>query len=125
MRKALKLFNLAGWDVDPKTKKLTKTESGETKTFEVLLVSPLFERIILPYIRNLKRVGIDAKVRTVDSAQYKKRTETFDFDVVVSGWGQSASPGNEQRNYWGTGAAHRSARLNLMRVNDPVLDELI
>tara|TARA_Y100000588_G_scaffold376995_1_gene455476 strand:- start:2120 stop:3961 length:1842 start_codon:yes stop_codon:yes gene_type:complete len=125
LRKALKLFNLAGWDVDPKTKKLTKTESGETMTFEVLLVSPLFERIILPYIRNLKRVGIDAKVRTVDSAQYKKRTEIFDFDVVVSGWGQSASPGNEQRNYWGTGAADRAASRNLMGVKDPVLDELI
>ena len=94
-------------------------------SFEILLVSPLFERIVLPYIRNLKRLGIEARVRTVESAQYKERLDNFDFDMMVTGWGQSASPGNEQRSYWGTEAATRKASRNLSGIKDPVLDELI
>ena len=94
-------------------------------SFEILLVSPLFERIVLPYIRNLKRLGVEVRVRTVESAQYKERLDNFDFDVMVTGWGQSASPGNEQRSYWGTEAAARKASRNLSGIKDPVLDELI
>lgn len=125
LRTALSLLKEAGWVVDPKTKKLTSKASGETMSFEILLISPLFERIVLPYIRNLKRLGVDARVRTVESAQYKERLDNFDFDVVVTGWGQSSSPGNEQRSYWGTESAARKASRNLSGVKDPVLDELI
>ena len=125
LRTALTLLKQAGWAVEPKTKKLTKAKTGETMSFEILLVSPLFERIVLPYIRNLKRLGIEARVRTVESAQYKERLDNFDFDMIVTGWGQSASPGNEQRSYWGTEAATRKASRNLSGIKDPVLDELI
>ena len=102
LRAALKLLREAGWVVDPKTKKLTNYKTGDVFTFEILLVSPLFERIALPFTSNLKRLGIDASVRTVDSSQYKERRDNFDFDIVVGSWGQSASPGNEQRDFWGT-----------------------
>ncbi len=125
LRAALGLLKEAGWVVDPKSKKLTNAKSGEAMTFEILLVSPLFERIALPYVRNLKRLGIEARVRTVESAQYKERIDNFDFDMVSTGWGQSASPGNEQRDYWGSEAAVRKASRNLSGIKDPVLDELI
>lgn len=125
LRTALKLLKEAGWTVDPKTKKLTHRESGEVMSFEILLISPLFERIALPFTRNLKRLGVDASVRTVDSAQYKGRLDKFDFDMIVGSWGQSASPGNEQRDSWGSEAADRNASRNLSGVKNPVLDELI
>jgi len=125
LRTALSLLKQAGWTVDPKTKKLTNTKSGATMSFEILLISPLFERIALPYIRNLKRLGVEARVRTVESAQYKERLDNFDFDVIVTGWGQSASPGNEQRSYWGTAAASRKASRNLSGIKDPAIEELI
>lgn len=125
LRTALKLLKEAGWAVDAKTKLLTNAKTGETMSFEVLLVSPLFERIVLPYIRNLKRLGVEARVRTVESAQYKERLDNFDFDVIVTGWGQSTSPGNEQRSYWGAEAAARKGGRNLSGIKDPVLDELV
>ncbi len=125
LRAALKLLGQAGWRVDPKTKKLTDAKSGETMSFEILLVSPLFERIALPFKRNLKRLGVEASVRTVDSAQYKRRRDAYDFDMVVTGWGQSASPGNEQRSYWASASADRQGGRNLSGVKDPVIDALV
>jgi microcin C transport system substrate-binding protein len=125
LRTALSLLKQAGWVVDPKTKKLTNAKSGETMSFEILLISPLFERIALPYTRNLKRLGVEARVRTVESAQYKERVDRFDYDMVVANWGQSASPGNEQRNYWSLAAAERNASRNYSGLKDPVVDELI
>ncbi|NKB56147.1 MAG: ABC transporter substrate-binding protein [Alphaproteobacteria bacterium] len=125
LRAALKLLKEAGWEVDSKSKKLTNTKSGQVMSFEILLVLPMFERVALPFIQNLKRLGIDASVRTVDSAQYKKRTDDFDFDMIVGGWGQSDSPGNEQRDYWGSESADRAGGRNSSGVKNPVLDELI
>lgn len=125
LRAALKLLREAGWVVDPKTKKLTNYKTGDVFTFEILLVSPLFERIALPFTSNLKRLGIDASVRTVDSSQYKERRDNFDFDIVVGSWGQSASPGNEQRDFWGTGSAARNGSRNLSGISNPVIDALI
>lgn len=125
LRTALKLLKEAGWTVDPKTKKLMHGRSGETMSFEILLISPLFERIALPFTNNLKRLGVDASVRTVDSAQYKERLDKFDFDMIVSSWGQAASPGNEQRDFWGSEAADRNGSRNLSGVKNPALDDLI
>ena len=122
---AKKLMREAGWQIDPKTKKLTYVATGEVMTFEFLLVSPLFERIALPYTRNLKRLGIDARVRTVDSSQYKERVDKYDFDIVVSGWGQSLSPGNEQRSFWGSTGADVEGGRNFVGIKDKVIDELI
>ena len=115
----------AGWRVDSKTHKLTHEETGRPFRFEIMLVQPAFERIVLPFKQNLARLGIDVSVRTVDSAQYQKRIDDFDFDMVVTTWGQSESPGNEQRDFWGSTAADRPGSRNLAGLKDPVVDELI
>jgi microcin C transport system substrate-binding protein len=120
---AVKLLREAGWTVDPKTKKLAR--EGKRLRFEVLLNNPLFERVVLPFTKNLERLGVDAKVRTVDTAQYTKRLEEFDFDVIIGGWGQSLSPGNEQRDFWGSAAAKENGSMNWIGVSDPAIDSLI
>ncbi len=125
LRQALLLLQSAGWDINPESRKLTHTETGKVMEFEVLLVSPLFERIVLPFKKNLTRLGIEVKVRTVDSAQYQERLNNFDFDMVVGTWGQSMSPGNEQRNFWGSEAAKRPGSRNFAGLEDPVVDELV
>ncbi len=125
LREALDLLRQAGWDIDEETRKLTHKKSKREMKFEVILVSPLFERIVLPFKKNLARLGIDITVRTVDSAQYQERIEGFDFDMIVTGWGQTLSPGNEQRNYWGSEAAGHRGSQNRTGLSDPVVDELI
>jgi len=122
---ALTLLQRAGWDIDKDSRKLTHTETGRVMEFEVLLVSPLFERVVLPFKKNLARLGIEVKVRTVDSAQYQERLENFDFDMIIWTWGQSMSPGNEQRNFWGSEAANRRGSRNFSGIKDPVIDELV
>jgi microcin C transport system substrate-binding protein len=76
-------------------------------TLEFLLVSPDFERIVGPYLQELKKLGIEGTIRIVDTAQYQNRIRDFDFEVITDSFGQSLSPGNEQFNYWGTAAADR------------------
>ena len=125
LRRAVEILRGAGWHIDPKTRLLTNQKTGQVMKFEILLVEPLFERITLPFIKNLERLGIDAKVRTVDSAQYRRRLDDFDFDVVVGSWPESLSPGNEQRGYWGSDAADRKGSDNWIGIKDPVIDELI
>ena len=123
--RAAKLLREAGWSFDKAARKLTHQASGRTMDFEILLVSPLFERIVLPFAKNLERLGAAATVRTVDSAQYRRRLDDFDFDVVIGTWGQSLSPGNEQRNYWGSDFAGRPGSRNLVGIKDPVVDALV
>jgi microcin C transport system substrate-binding protein len=89
-----------------------------------MLVQPSSERIVLPFTKNLSRLGIDVNVRTVDSAQYQKRVQDFDFDMIISLWAQSQSPGNEQRDFWASAAADRPGSRNLAGLKDPVVDEL-
>ena len=125
LRKATKLLRDAGWRIDKKTRKLVNAKTGEPFTFEVLLISPLFERIVLPFNKNLARLGIDVSVRTVDTAQYQERVTQFDYDVIVGSWGQSLSPGNEQRNYWTTESADRPRSRNLAGIKNPAIDELV
>lgn len=120
---ATKLLAEAGWVV--RDLKLVNAETGAPFTFEILLVSQAFERIVLPFTRNLKRLGIDIQVRLVDQSQYINRLRSFDFDMVVGGWGQSDSPGNEQRDYWSTEAASRPGSRNWVGIEDPVIDDLI
>jgi len=118
-----KLLKEAGWVIKDLVRINAKT--SRKMTFEILLVSPLFERVALPFIKNLRRLGIKATVRTVDTSQYIRRRETFDFDMIVGGWGQSLSPGNEQRNYWGSKAATQKGSQNFTGIKDPVVDKLI
>ncbi len=117
------LLKEAGWII--KDKRRVNKETGKTLEFEILLVSPLFERIALPFVKNLERLGIKARVRTVDSSQYLRRLDTFDFDMITGTYGQSLSPGNEQRGYWGSDAAVSNGSRNYIGINDPVIDELI
>ena len=112
-----------GWKLNEG--KLTNKESGKHFEFEILLVSPAFERIVLPFKDNLEKLGISVNVRTIDSAQYQQRLETFDFDMVVSSFRQSLSPGNEQRDFWGSNAADTNGSRNIIGIKNPVIDSLI
>ena len=123
LRTAFDLLAEAGWEVKDMT--LVNAETGKPMRFEILLVSQAFERIILPFVRNLTRLGIDARVRLVDQSQYINRLRSSDFDMFISVWGQSESPGNEQRNYWSSTAADSPASRNYAGIKDPVVDALI
>ena len=123
LREAIKLLKEAGWSY--KNEKLVNDKTGQPFEFELLLVQPEFERIVLPFVKNLERIGVTARVRTIDTAQYEKRMETFDYDMAVVGFGASLSPGNEQRQYWGSQAADEPGGNNLLGVKSPVVDKLI
>ncbi len=123
LREALKLLRAAGWGF--KNEKLVNDKTGQPFEFEILLVQPEFERIVLPFVDNLRRMGITARVRTIDTSQYEKRMETFDYDMAVVSFGASLSPGNEQREYWGSKAADEEGSRNVLGIKSPVIDELI
>jgi microcin C transport system substrate-binding protein len=123
LRVAGRLLEKAGWKT--RDLKLVNNETGEPLKFEILLYSPAFERIVLPFISNLEQLGIDASIRLVDQTQYINRLRAKDFDMVVYTWGQSDTPGNEQRGYWGTNAAGQNGSRNLAGIKDSVIDELI
>lgn len=123
LREAVKLLREAGWQV--KDGVLTDTETGQPMEVEFLLVSPLFERIVQPYLRHLERLGIKGSIRLVDSAQYTRRLNNFDYDIVVGNFAQSDSPGNEQRDFWGSEAADRDGSMNLIGIKNPGIDKLI
>ena len=123
---ALHLLRQAGCFVDAFG--TLRTPTGEPFRFEILLDSasgPVWERIVLPYIDRLKRLGIEATVRTVDTIQYKNRLDNYDYDMIVTVWGQSFSPGNEQRYFWGSAAADSPGSLNYSGIRNPVVDDLI
>ncbi len=123
LRQAKKLLQQAGWVI--KNKLLVNPKTSKPLKFEILLISPAFERIVLPFVRNLKRLGIIASVRTVDTAQYRKRLDTYDFDMIVGTFGQSLSPGNEQMSFWGSAAAERTGGRNWIGIKNPAIDKLI
>jgi microcin C transport system substrate-binding protein len=123
LRAALKLLKEAGWTF--KGEKLVNDETGQPFDFEILLDDPAYERIALPFAKNLERMGITARVRTVDVAQYEKRMETFDFDMAVALFPQSLSPGNEQREFFGSQSADEPGSRNVLGIKSPVIDELI
>ena len=123
LRIADELLYEAGWIV--KNGKRINKETGVPLKFTILLVSPEFERIALPYARNLKKIGIEAKVRTVDSAQYERRLENFSFDMTVVSLGQSLSPGNEQRDFWHSNSAKINGSRNYAGVSNLTVDFLI
>lgn len=122
LRRAVALLEQAGWQVvDGKL----QDAGGQPFRFEILLNSPAFERITLPFARNLKRLGIDANVRTVDPTQYVNRVREFDFDMIVMSWGQSLSPGNEQSMYWSSEAADQPGSRNVGGIRNKAIDTLI
>ncbi|MBW2716019.1 MAG: ABC transporter substrate-binding protein, partial [Deltaproteobacteria bacterium] len=123
LRRATELLSAAGWKVV--NGRLTNVETGEPMAFEILLSSPGAERGALPFKKNLERLGVEASVRTVDTAQYRQRMDTFDFDVTTQRTGQTNSPGNEQREFWSSESAKREGGRNLAGIQSPAVDELI
>jgi microcin C transport system substrate-binding protein len=123
LRKAVELLKEAGWEV--KNGVLTNVKTGQPMRVEFLLVSPLFERIVQPCLRNLERLGIKGAIRMVDSAQYTRRLNIFDYDIMVGNFAQSESPGNEQRDFWGSEAAGREGSMNLIGIKSPAIDKLV
>ncbi len=122
LRKAMQLLHQAGWQVE---NGVLRNRRGEPFRFEILLVSPSFERVMAPYVKNLKKLGIEAGYRTIDAALYLDRVRNFDFDMVVNVFAQSQSPGNEQRDYWSTQSASRKGSRNLAGVASPIVDRLV
>ncbi|MBE0484818.1 extracellular solute-binding protein [Marinobacter sp.] len=123
LRAAMGLLKEAGYSIQ--NGKMVDEKTGNPLTFEVLLFQKSFERVVLPFTRNLERLGIDVTVRLVDSNQYIQRVRSFDFDMITQVLPQSDSPGNEQREYWHSGTAEISGSRNFMGVTDPVIDQLV
>ena len=92
---------------------------------EFLAEDPSFERVFLFYKPSLDRLGVTVSVRVVDASQYENRLRNWDFDVVTNSWGESLSPGNEQRGYWGSQAADQPGSLNLIGIKNPAVDAMI
>lgn len=123
LREAIKLLKEAGYEV--RNTKLVNAKSGEPFSIEFLAEDPTIERFVLFYKPSLERLGVTVNVRIVDSAQYENRLRQWDFDIVVGSWGQSLSPGNEQRGFWGSQAADRPGSRNLVGIKNPAIDNLI
>ena len=123
LREAVRLLGEAGFEL--KGRQLVGKASGEPFRVEFLGYDQNTERFVLPYRAALERIGIAVDVRVVDAAQYQNRLRSFDFDLTTSVWAQSLSPGNEQREYWGSGAADRPGSRNLAGIKDAGVDALI
>ena len=121
--RAFALFKAAGYEL--KGTQLTSVATGRPFTFEILTTTRDQERLALAFVRSLKRVGIDARVRTVDATQFERRRIGFDFDMMEYRWEQSLSPGNEQLFYWGSAAADQQGSRNYMGVKSPAVDAMI
>ena len=125
LRKANILLEKSGWVIEKgKRVKLINGKKIFLK-FEILLVNPDNERIAIIFSRNLKKLGIEVSIRTVDSAQYQKRRQNYDFDMIINKWRVTLSPGNEQAFYWGSNAANTSGTRNYIGIKNEGVDILI
>ena len=124
LRTAMKMLDDAGYILGQDGVRIHK-DSGQRLTFEIIESNPIFERWVLPFIQNLKKIGVEANFRVVDPAQYQNRMNDFDFDMTITSFGQSQSPGNEQRDFWSSAKADLSGSRNYIGIKDPVIDELI
>jgi microcin C transport system substrate-binding protein len=122
LRAALALMEQAGWKV--KDRKLVDA-AGRQMSFTILLDDPSLERVALPYVQNLAKIGIDARVRTVDPAQYQHLTDDFDFDMIMMIYPEGDVPGNELRDYWTCPAAKAQGSSNVPGICDPAVDALV
>ena len=121
-RRAYQLLQEAGWRVDS-DRMLDNT--GKPVTIEFLLAQAEFERVLLPFKRNLADLGIELVIRRVDVSQYVNRERSRDYDLIVRGFGQSNSPGNEQREYWHSSSADNPGSRNFIGLKDPAVDSLV
>ena len=123
LRKAMTLFKEAGYEL--KNRKLVNVKTGEPFGIEILLSNPSQERTVLPYVKSLNDIGIDARIRTVDASQYTNRVRSFDYDMIYGIWAQTLVPGNEQVDYWGSSSVDQHGSRNYAGIADPAIDELI
>jgi microcin C transport system substrate-binding protein len=122
LREAAKLLKEAGYEV--RDRKLVDP-SGKPITVEILVQDPSSERIALFFKPSLERIGVTASIRVADDAQYQNRVRSFDFDMIIDQWGESLSPGNEQREFWGSQAADQPGSRNTIGIKNPSVDALI
>jgi microcin C transport system substrate-binding protein len=123
LKTAIDLFRKAGYEL--KNNRMTNVKTGQAFSFEILLNGPIIEKVALPFAKNLKLIGIDVSVRTVDPSQFTNRWRTRDYDVIYQGWNQSLNPGNEQAEYWGSKSAAIDGSQNFAGIADPAIDKLI
>jgi microcin C transport system substrate-binding protein len=123
LREAVRLFKEAGYEV--RDQQLVNAKTSEPYAVEFLAEDPNFERVFLFFKPSLDRLGITVSVRTVDEAQYENRLRSWDFDIITSAWGESLSPGNEQRGYWGSQAADEPGSLTIIGIKNPAVDAMI
>ena len=122
LREGMKLLKEAGYDI--RERKLVDA-AGKPVTVEILVQDPSAERIALFYKPSLERIGVTTSIRVVDDAQYQNRIRSFDFDIVMDVWGESLSPGNEQREFWGSQSADQPGSKNVVGIKNPAVDALI
>jgi microcin C transport system substrate-binding protein len=122
LRTAMQLLLEAGWRLDGG--RLVNAD-GKQFSIEFLIQQDDWKKIVNAYGGALKKLGIDVRARLIDSAQYQRRIETFDFDATTLTFSQSHSPGNEQREFWGSAAAGKNGSRNRIGIKNPVVDELI
>jgi microcin C transport system substrate-binding protein len=123
LRKAARMLEDAGYILGADGIRTNK--DGLRLEFEILDSNTQFERWVMPFIQNLQRIGVKATFRVVDTAQYQNRLNSFDFDMTISTYGQSESPGNEQRDFWGSDKADIEGSRNYIGVKDPIIDEIV
>jgi len=122
LRESARLVKEAGFEV--RDRKLVDA-AGKPVTVEILVQDPSSERIALFYKPSLERIGVTTSIRIVDDAQYQNRLRSFDFDMIIDQWGESLSPGNEQREYWGSQTADVPGSRNTIGIKNPAIDTLI
>ena len=122
LRKAVELFKQAGWTLQDGR---LQNDDGRSLAFEVLLVNPSLERIVLPWRTNLARLGIELHIRTVDRAQYKARLDQFDYDMILTTLPQGLSPGHEQYTYFHSSQRNVKGSRNYAGIDNPVVDSLL
>jgi microcin C transport system substrate-binding protein len=122
LRRAKELLAEAGWAVKDG---VLKNQAGEAFNFEILLSSGTFERVMAPYVKNLEKLGMQVRYRTIDPTLYEERLQKFDFDMIVHVYGESQSPGNEQRNFWHSASAAKNGSNNYAGIASPVVDALV
>jgi microcin C transport system substrate-binding protein len=123
LRTAISLFNKAGYEL--RGNQMVSKATGKPFTFEILLDGPTIERVALPYANNLRKIGVQVNVRTVDSAQFTSRLRDYNYDAIYYYAAQSSNPGNEQRDYWGSSVADKPGSRNFAGIKDKGIDALI
>lgn len=123
LRTAMQILDDAGYKLGPDG--IRSNAAGQRLEFEIIDSNPMFERWVLPFIANLKKIGVAANFRVLDPAQYQNRMNDYDFDMTIGSIPQSDSPGNEQRDFWGSEKADIPGARNYIGIQDKTIDTLI